>query len=63
MEHLPFPKETVGSKDLAIDSARLGDKRITETNKSSTYFDIRGHGDWYLPFGSQKIGNEMSVDL
>ena len=54
---------TVGSKDIAIGSAQLGDNIIAEANQTSASIDIWGHGDWDFPFGSWKIGNKMSVDF
>ena len=35
MEHLSFSDTAIGLEDLAIVSARLGDKLIAETNQSS----------------------------
>ena len=52
---------TIGPKDLAICSARLDYKLVAEANQLRTSIDIRGNGDWEYPFGSRKIGNEMSV--
>ena len=63
MEHLSLSAITIWSKDLKISSAQLGDNIIVNSNQSRTYIDRRGHYDWYLPFGIQKIGNGMSVDF
>ena len=63
MEHLSLPTVTIGSKDIAIGSEKLGDKLIMEAKQSSTYIDIQGHGDRELSFGSRKIGNKISVDF
>ena len=63
MEHLSLSVTTIGLKDPAIGSARLGNKVIVEANQSSYSIDIRGHGDCDLPFGSRKSGNKMSVDF
>ena len=63
MEHLLLTSVTIGSKDLAIGIARLGDKIIAEYNRASTSIDIWGHVDRYLPCGTWKSGNKMNVDF
>ena len=61
MEHLLLSETTIGLKELAIGSARLGDNIIAEDNQASNIIDRRVHGNQDLPFGSQKSGNKMSV--
>ena len=63
MKHLSFPAVTIGSKYLAIGSARLGKNLIKESNQLTTFIDIRGHGDRKSPFASRKSGNKTSVDF
>ena len=50
-------------KNIAIGSACLGNKLVTEANQASTSIVTLGHSDWESPFGIQKSGNEMSVDF
>ena len=54
---------TIGPKELAIFSARLGDNIIMEDKQASASVDKQGRGDWDFLFGSQKTSNEMSVDF
>ena len=63
MEHLSLSAVAIGSKYLEIGSARLGNKIIVEANQWVTFIEKRGHSDWDFLFGSQKNGNEMSVDF
>ena len=63
MEHLSLLETTIGSKDIAICSARLGNRLISESNQSSASIDRQIHGDQYLPFGIRKSSNGMSVDF
>ena len=41
----------------------MGYKLISRANQAIYYIDRQGHGDWYLPFGSWKSGNEINVDF
>ena len=63
MEHISLLATTIGSEDIMIGSARLGKNIIANANQDISSVDIRVRGGQYLPFGSQKIGNEMSVDF
>ena len=54
LEHILLSVITVGSKDIAIGRACLGDK-IINSNQSNAFIDIWGHGDRYIsptPAGS-----------
>ena len=62
MEHLLL-SITIGFKDLVIGSARLGYNIIVYSNQSSASIDVRRHSDQDIPFGSRKIGNDISVDF
>ena len=63
MEHLSLLATTIGLKELAIGSARLGNKIIPEDNQASNYLDRKGHGGWDLPCRSRKSGNKTSIDF
>ena len=63
MEYLSFLSTDIGSKELAIGSARLSDKIIAETNQEIDYVDRQGRRDWGFSFGSHKSGNKMSDDF
>ena len=63
MEHLLLSVTTIGSKEFAIVSMRLGKNLIAEANKSISSIDIWDHSDQEFPSGSRKSGNEMSVDF
>ena len=63
IEHLSLSAITIGSKELAISSARLGKNRIVDYNQASFHIDIRGHVDQYFPFRSRKSGNKIIVDF
>ena len=63
IEHLSLLTTTIGSKEIAIGSAQLGNKLILESNQSSTSIDKQGQGDQDFPSSSPKSGNTMSVDF
>ena len=63
MKHLLLLATNIGSKDLVIFIARLGENLVSGANQLKAYIYIRGQGDWYFPFGSWKSGNKMSVDF
>ena len=63
MEYILLLAINIGSKDLAIISARLGNNIITEANQASVVIYRWGHNDRDFPFGSRKSGNKMSVDF
>ena len=63
MEHLLLSATTIGSKELAIGSARLLDKLFVNAKQVRSSIDRRVNGDWGFSFGGQKSGNEMSVDF
>ena len=50
MEHISLSEITIGSKELVISSAQLGDKLIVHANQAITYSDRWGHsGQGYFP--------------
>ena len=63
MEHLSLLETNIGSKELVIISARLGQNLIADAYQASASIHIRVHSDWYFPFKSRESGNEMSADF
>ena len=63
MKNLSLSAIAIGSKYLAIISARFGDKLIVHSNQASASIDIRRHSDQEFSFGNQKSGYEMSVNF
>ena len=63
IEYILLLAINIGSKDLAIISARLGNNIIVCANQVSHPIDRRGQSDQDFPFGSHKSGNGMSVDF
>ena len=45
MEYILLSTTTIGSKELAIGSARLGNNLILESNQASTSIDRLGYSD------------------
>ena len=62
MEHIELLVISVGSKELAIERARLGDTLI-HINQTSAFIGIKGHGVREISFVIRKTCNEMSIDL
>ena len=61
MEYILLSATTIGSKELAIGSARLDNNIILESNQASTSIDRLGYSDQEFSSGSPKSGNKMSV--
>ena len=61
IEYLSLLEIIIGSKELTIRSARLGDNIIMYTNQASSPLDRWGHSSQFFSIQSQKICYKMSV--
>ena len=63
MDNLSLSAITIGSKEIAVGSARLGKNIIEGSSQASASVERRGHRDQDFPFGSRESGNKMGADF